>query len=56
MGWDWLKFTGKRERCERCRRNPVSGRKVPWGQPKLCSDCEEEYDRELRERDERPGS
>ena len=54
MSWDWGGLIGKKERCQRCRRNPVSGRKLPWGYPKLCDDCAEEYDREREEEGDPP--
>jgi hypothetical protein len=55
MGWDLGGLLGRKKTCERCRRNPVTRRKLPWGYPKLCDDCAEEYDREREKEGDRPG-
>ena len=55
MVWDLLGLPEKKEKCERCRKNPVSGVIRFLGGPKLCEDCEEEYDKERREKGEGPG-
>ena len=55
MGWDLGGLLGRKKTCERCRSTPVTRRKLPWGYPKLCDDCAEEYDREREKEGDRPG-